>query len=192
MGLGSTSGSGAKLPGAARWESLPAGPPSAVGSGSLRSPTPPAEGATIALSFGLLHLCIHTLIYSYKSVSPIIGTEGRRHCQVSLMWALRLTIENLLPLAGNLIYHRQPLSKAHANHRIQSVWHCHWAIPSLPAKEKRRRPWKYDKELYKKRNKVERFFHWYERFRRICTRYDKLDRMFVMYFLLSLIYESLR
>jgi transposase len=64
--------------------------------------------------------------------------------------------------------------------------------PVVPPKKNRREPWEYDKELYKKRNEVERFFRRYKRFRRICTRYDKLDRMFVLYFLLSLIYESLR
>jgi transposase len=64
--------------------------------------------------------------------------------------------------------------------------------PVVPPKKNRRDPWDYDRELYKRRNEVERFFRRYKSFRRVCTRYDKLDRMFLSYFLLALIYELLR
>ena len=64
--------------------------------------------------------------------------------------------------------------------------------PVVPPKKNRINPWEYDKELYKKRNEIERFFRRYKRFRRICTRYDKLDCMFVLFFFVGLIYEFLR
>ena len=64
--------------------------------------------------------------------------------------------------------------------------------PVVPPKSIRREPWDYDKELYKKRNEVERFFRRYKRFRRICTRYDKLDVMFLNYFIFVLIFDALR
>ncbi len=48
-------------------------------------------------------------------------------------------------------------------------------IPVVPPKRNRKFPWKYDKELYKRRNTVERFFLRIKRFRKIFTRYDKLD-----------------
>jgi transposase len=63
--------------------------------------------------------------------------------------------------------------------------------PVVPPKSNRVEPWDYDKELYKKRNEVERFFRRYKRFRRICTRYDKLDVIFLAYFLLALIFDAL-
>jgi len=63
--------------------------------------------------------------------------------------------------------------------------------PVVSPKRNRREPWSYDKELYKKRNEVERFFRRYKRFRRICTRYDKLDRMFVTFIHMGLIHDAL-
>jgi transposase len=38
--------------------------------------------------------------------------------------------------------------------------------------------WEYDKELYKKRNEIERFFRRLKAFRAVFTRYDKLDTVF--------------
>ncbi len=48
-------------------------------------------------------------------------------------------------------------------------------IPVVPPKANRRDPWDYDKELYKRRSEFECFFARIRVFRRICTRYDKLD-----------------
>ena len=63
--------------------------------------------------------------------------------------------------------------------------------PVVPPKSNRKEPWDYDKELYKKRNEVERFFRRYKRFRRVCTRYDKLDIMFITFFIFALIFDAL-
>ena len=50
--------------------------------------------------------------------------------------------------------------------------------PVVPPKKKRKVPWEYDKERYKQRNEIERFFLRLKRFRRVFTRYDKLDVVF--------------
>jgi transposase len=50
--------------------------------------------------------------------------------------------------------------------------------PVVPPKKNRKDPWKYDRELYKRRNGVERMFRRLKRFRRIGTHYDKLDVVF--------------
>ena len=39
----------------------------------------------------------------------------------------------------------------------------------------------YDKEKYKRREKVERFFNKLKQFRRIATRYEKLSRTFMAF-----------
>ena len=65
-------------------------------------------------------------------------------------------------------------------------------IPVVPPKSNRKEPWEYDKEIYKKRNEVERFFLRIKRFRRVATRYDKLDFMFVGFFTFAMICEGLR
>lgn len=50
--------------------------------------------------------------------------------------------------------------------------------PVVPPKCNRKWSWQYDKVLYKKRNQVERLFRRLKGFRRIFTRYDKLDIVF--------------
>ena len=47
--------------------------------------------------------------------------------------------------------------------------------PVVPPKSNRKEPWEYDKDLHKGRNVVERNFRCIKQFRRVFTRYDKLD-----------------
>jgi len=63
--------------------------------------------------------------------------------------------------------------------------------PVVPPKSNRKEPWIYDKRLYKSRNEVERLFRRIKRFRRVFTRYDKLDIIFVSFLLLALIVDNL-
>ena len=64
-------------------------------------------------------------------------------------------------------------------------------IPVVPPKRNRKDPWDYDKELYKQRNQVERLFRRIKRFRRIFTRYDKLDVIFLAFVYFALIVDAL-
>ena len=57
--------------------------------------------------------------------------------------------------------------------------------------ELRKEQWDYDKELYKQRNQVERLFRRLKRFRRIFTRYDKLDVVFLAFVYFALIVDAL-
>jgi len=63
--------------------------------------------------------------------------------------------------------------------------------PVVPPKQNRREPWEYDKVRYKRRNEVERFFLRIKRFRKIFTRYDKLDIMFAGFILFAMIIDSI-
>jgi len=58
----------------------------------------------------------------------------------------------------------------------------------VPPKKNRKEPWEYDKERYKQRNEIERYFLRLKRFRKIFTRYDKLDIVFIgfIYFAISI------
>ena len=53
--------------------------------------------------------------------------------------------------------------------------------PVVPPKKNRKEPWDYDKERYKRRNVVERLFRRLKEFRKVCTRYDKTDIMFLAF-----------
>ena len=63
--------------------------------------------------------------------------------------------------------------------------------PVVPPKKNRIDPWEYDRILYKRRNEVERFFRRIKRFRRVFTRYDKLDIVFAGFILFAMIFDSL-
>ena len=52
--------------------------------------------------------------------------------------------------------------------------------------------WEYDKELYKRRNEVERLFRRLKGFRRVFTRYDKLDVIFLGFITFAFIVDALR
>ena len=56
----------------------------------------------------------------------------------------------------------------------------------------RRKPWSFDRQLYARRNEVERLFGRLKRYRRVGTRYDKLDVMFAGFIYPALIYEMIR
>ena len=59
--------------------------------------------------------------------------------------------------------------------------------PIVPPKKNRKEPWEYDKEKYKRRNIVERLFRRLKGFRKVCTRYDKTDVMFLAFIQFSFI-----
>lgn len=65
-------------------------------------------------------------------------------------------------------------------------------IPVVPPKTNRLEPWEYDRAMYKKRNEIERLFRRLKGFRRIFSRFDKLDVIFLSFIHFALIVEALR
>src|ERR1700758_2946002 len=65
-------------------------------------------------------------------------------------------------------------------------------IPVVPPKSNRLPPWDYDHALYKKRNEIERLFRRLKGFRRIFSRFEKLDVVFSAFLCFALIVEALR
>ena len=55
-------------------------------------------------------------------------------------------------------------------------------MPVVPPKKNRKKPWDYDKEMYKRRNEVERLFR----------RYEKLDVMFIAFITIALITDAIK
>lgn len=64
--------------------------------------------------------------------------------------------------------------------------------PVVPPKSNRVDPWEYNQELYKKRNEIERLFRRLKGFRRIFSRFEKLDVVFLGFLYFALIVEALR
>ena len=64
--------------------------------------------------------------------------------------------------------------------------------PVVPPLKSRRDPWIYDREIYKRRNEVERLFRRLKGFRRIFSRFEKLDVIFLGFIVFALIFDALR
>ncbi len=64
--------------------------------------------------------------------------------------------------------------------------------PVVPPHQNRLAPWAYDRPLYKRRHEVERLFRRLKGFRRIFTRFEKLDVLFLGFIVFALIFEALR
>jgi len=65
-------------------------------------------------------------------------------------------------------------------------------IPVVPAKQNRITAWEYNRVMYKRRNEIERLFRRLKAFRRIFSRFEKLDLMFIAFINFALIADGLR
>ena len=64
--------------------------------------------------------------------------------------------------------------------------------PVGPPRQTRLDPWAYDRQLDKRRNEVERLFRRLKGFRRIFSRFEKLDVIFLGFIVFALIFDALR
>lgn len=64
--------------------------------------------------------------------------------------------------------------------------------PVVPPLNTRVRPWVYDRLLYRRRNEIERLFRRLKGYRRIFSRFEKLDVMYMAFIHFALIADALR
>lgn len=65
-------------------------------------------------------------------------------------------------------------------------------IPVVPPHPRRTAPWVVHKAWHRHRNAIERLFRRLKGFRRIFSRFDKLDIMFMAFLCFALVIEALR
>lgn len=97
-------------------------------------------------------------------------TAGQRHDAPPAL----LLLDGLAPtyLIADRGYDSDPLVAALAARGIQAV---------IPPRRKRRHPRAYDAARYAQRHPIERLFSRLKQFRRVATRYDKLDAHFLAF-----------
>jgi len=83
------------------------------------------------------------------------------------------------------------MDRAYEGDETRQLLLCLEMQPVVPPKINRLNPWEYDRELYKKRNEVERLFRRLKAFRRIFSRFEKLDLMFIAFIHVALICDAL-
>jgi transposase len=65
-------------------------------------------------------------------------------------------------------------------------------IPVVPPRPQRLAPWTLDREMYRRRNQIERLFRRLKGYRRVFCRFDKRDVLFLGFIVFALIIEALR
>jgi transposase len=73
------------------------------------------------------------------------------------------------------------MDKGYDSNAIRAALVAQDIVPVIPSKSNRTAPIDYDQNIYKLREKVERFFNHLKQFRRIATRYDKLSQTFLAF-----------
>ena len=73
------------------------------------------------------------------------------------------------------------MDKGYDSDHIREHLIAHDMAPVIPPKSNRTTPLDYDKDLYKLREQVERFFNRLKQFRRIATRYEKLSQTYLAF-----------
>jgi transposase len=127
---------------------------------------------------------IHILATDADSAVDFMLTSGNEHdapagrILLETVGVQKTTIDLLMDRAYEDYETRKAAALLHFN-------------PIVPPKKNRREPWDYDTELYKKRNEVERLFRKIKAFRRVFTRYDKLDKMFSGFIYLALVFIAI-
>jgi transposase len=64
--------------------------------------------------------------------------------------------------------------------------------PVVPPLKTRIEPWEYNREIHRRRNEIERLFRRLKGFRRIFSRFEKLDVLFIGFIHFALIAEAVR
>ncbi|SLN72004.1 Transposase DDE domain protein [Roseovarius litorisediminis] len=65
-------------------------------------------------------------------------------------------------------------------------------VPVVPPKANRLIKWDYDRTIYKRRNEVERLFRRLKGYRRIFSRFEKLDVMYRAFLNFALIVDMIK
>lgn len=121
----------------------------------------------IGISRGGRSTKIHAGVDAFGLPIIIVLSEGQRH---DAPFATKLLVLGCDYVLGDKGYDSDVLRE-----EIRKVG----AEPVIPAKGNRVNPPDHDREIYKERNAVERFFAKIKHFRRVATRYEKLARNFL-------------
>ena len=129
-----------------------------------------AEHKAVGRTKGGLNTKIHAIVDGLGNpvaflLSP--GNDNDSTHAIELMGMTDITGSNLLG------------DKAYGTRDILAYIREHGAVVVIPPKSNTKKPWPIDYYLYKERHLVECFFQKIKWFRRVSTRFDKLDQSFL-------------
>ncbi len=83
------------------------------------------------------------------------------------------------------------MDRAYENEKTLALAKNHGFKTVVPPKKNRKLPWSYDKHLYKHCNNIEQYFLRLKRFRKVFTRYNKLNFIFISTISLSFMIDAI-
>lgn len=134
------------------------------------------ENKAVGVSRGGLTTKIHAIVDGLGNPVEFLLSPGNDHDSihaVELLEKVNLGGSNVLG------------DKAYGAKEIREYITKHNASYTIPPRSKVKEPWDIDLWLYKERHLVECFFQKIKWFRRISTRYDKLDTSFLAFVFLA-------
>lgn len=84
------------------------------------------------------------------------------------------------------------MDRAYEGNETRQLALDHGFVPVVPPMKTRIELWEYDREMYKRRNEVERLFRRLKGFRRTFSRFEKLDAMFLDFLSFVLVADGFR
>jgi transposase len=85
-----------------------------------------------------------------------------------------------------------PMARAYEGNEARQLVLGLGMIPVVPPMSNRLHPWDYDRAVYERRNEIERLFRRLKGCRRIFSRFEELDALFLGFLSFALIVEALR
>ena len=91
--------------------------------------------------------------------------------------------------AGPVAVAPPAMKRACEGDKTRQLVHNLGMTPVVPPKANRKAKWNYDRKTYKMRNEIERLFRRFKGYRRLFTRFDKLDATFPGFLNLAAVFE---
>lgn len=147
------------------------------------APTPPGgqEKQAMSRTKGELNTKLHAAVHRRCQPQALILTAGTE-----------ADVVHAPALLESVEARRVLMDKAYDSDALRELIESQGMKACIPPRSNRGAPAAYDKELYKKRHRVENFFEKIKRMRRIATRYDKTDVSFMVFVLIGICTLSLR
>ena len=136
------------------------------------------ENKAVGRTRGGLNTKIHAIVDALGNPAAFLlspGNDNDSSHAIELMGLTDITGSNLLG------------DKAYGTKEILAYIKEHNAVVVIPPKSNTKEPWAVDYYLYKERHLVECFFQKIKWFRRVATRFDKLDKSFLAFVYLAAI-----
>lgn len=135
-----------------------------------------ADNKAVGVSKGGRNTKIHTIVDGLGNPVSFLLSAGNDHDSkyaIPLLGQIEIKDSNILG------------DKAYGSKAIRDYIVSQQACYTIPPKDNAYEPWPVDYYTYKERHLVERFFQKIKWFRRVFTRYDKLDDSFLTFVLIA-------